>query len=113
MLLVSQSIIGSTRLTTFSYPRAFAQMTDVPLSELPQPLQNALASFVGQCGGAALRQVLVTLLMAVFEGLPDGTRLKAAVQPPKPKVGLLIVLASILRTRPEVLVVHSWDFFIT
>lgn len=78
------------------------QASQQPVAELPNSLMNALASFVASVNEPALVQVLLPLVNAVVvEGSGTGA---AAGQGPagKGKAGLFIMLAVMLRTRPQV-----------
>lgn len=87
------------------------QATEVPVGEVPEALSTALGHFVHSKPDGALAAVVVTLLAAAVEGLPEGaaktTTAKLAAQPPRANVGLLLFLAIILRARPGVLVLCS------
>lgn len=74
------------------------QASELPLSELPNPLQNALASFIASVSEPALVQVLVALVAAVVAEAAAGNK----GQPSKGKAGLFVMLAVMLRTRPQV-----------
>lgn len=76
------------------------QASQQPLAELPNPLMNALASFVASLNEPALVQVLIPLVNAVVtEASGAGTGQGPAG---KGKAGLFITLAVVLRTRPQV-----------
>jgi hypothetical protein len=67
---------------------------------MPQPLLNTITSFVGGVGDDALLAMCVPLVAAVVSeavGGPSGTAPTG-----KGKAGLQIMLAAILRTRPQV-----------
>ena len=81
------------------------QAAEFPLNELPHVLHNALASFVASCHEAAMQSVVVSLIKATTEPLEGQRQAKGAPAPgpaTKGKAGLLIMLAIILRTRPQV-----------
>lgn len=76
------------------------QATAQPLAEVPNALMNALASFVAAVSESSLVQMTVPLTLAVVNdaaGGPTGTAPTG-----KGKAGLQIMLAVILRTRPQV-----------
>jgi hypothetical protein len=76
------------------------QATEQPLCEVPQPLLNTITNFVGGVGDDALLAMCVPLTAAVISeavGGPSGTAPTG-----KGKAGLQIMLAAILRTRPQV-----------
>jgi hypothetical protein len=76
------------------------QASQQPLAELPNPLMNALVSFVAAANEPALVSVLVPLVHAVVtEASGAGTTQGPAG---KGKAGLFIMLAVVLRTRPQV-----------
>lgn len=79
------------------------QVTGMPLTDIPPPLLNALGSFVSSCSTTSLKGIVVSLMGAVFDGLPHNLKPRPGQAPtPKPKVGLIIMLAVILRTQPQV-----------
>eukprot|EP00878_Enallax_costatus_P011005 GHUV01011494.1.p1 GENE.GHUV01011494.1~~GHUV01011494.1.p1 ORF type:complete len:296 (+),score=88.41 GHUV01011494.1:228-1115(+) len=74
--------------------------TAQPISEVPNALMNALASFVAAMSEASLVQMTIPLTVAVVNevaGGPSGTAPGG-----KGKAGLLLMLAVMLRTRPQV-----------
>jgi hypothetical protein len=76
------------------------QATEQPLSEVPQPLLNTITSFINGVGDDALVAMCVPLTAAVVSeavGGPSGTAPTG-----KGKAGLQIMLAAILRARPQV-----------
>jgi hypothetical protein len=77
------------------------QASQQPVAELPNPLMNALASFVASANEPALVSVLVPLVHAVVS---EASGAGGATQGPagKGKAGLFIMLAVVLRTRPQV-----------
>ncbi|KAF6264261.1 hypothetical protein COO60DRAFT_1660272 [Scenedesmus sp. NREL 46B-D3] len=82
--------------------KGLTEATEQPLSEVPQPLLNTITAFVGGVGDDALLAMCVPLTAAVVSeavGGPSGTAPTG-----KGKAGLQIMLAAILRTRPQVLV---------
>lgn len=85
---------------------AALQASQQPAADLPNSLMNALASFVASVSEPALVQVLVPLVNAVV------TEASAAggVQGPagKGKAGLFIMVAVVLRTRPQVRAKVYW-----
>jgi hypothetical protein len=76
------------------------QTTEQPLCEVPKPLLSIITSFVGGVGDDALLAMCVPLTAAAISeavGGPSGTAPTG-----KGKAGLQIMLAAILRTRPQV-----------
>jgi hypothetical protein len=87
-----------------------AQASELPLAELPNALTNALASFVASTSEPALVQVLVPLVHAVVaEGAGAGAAAAPQGPPGKGKAGLFVMLAVVLRTRPQALVQASGE----
>ncbi|KAF6266744.1 hypothetical protein COO60DRAFT_1473267 [Scenedesmus sp. NREL 46B-D3] len=85
------------------------QASQQPLSDVPHTLANALASFVASVSESALAAVVAPLAAAtaadVAAAAAAGTgAAPAAAAAGKSKAGLLVMLAVILRTRPQVLV---------
>lgn len=77
-----------------------SQATEQPLAEVPQPLLSTITSFVSGVGDDALLAMCVPLTAAVVSeavGGPSGTAPTG-----KGKAGLQVMLAVILRTRPQV-----------
>ncbi|WIA35372.1 hypothetical protein OEZ86_003823 [Tetradesmus obliquus] len=82
--------------------KGLAVATEQPLAEVPQPLLSTITSFVSDVGDDALLAMCVPLTAAVVSeavGGPSGTAPTG-----KGKAGLQVMLAVILRTRPQVLV---------
>lgn len=74
---------------------------------MPHPLMNALASFVASVGEGALAAVVAPLTAAVVADVAAAAAAgsggaAAAASAGKSKAGLLVMLAVILRTRPQV-----------
>lgn len=78
------------------------QAAEVPLNGVPADLTSVLSSFAGGLPQEVQARAVVELMGSIFEGLPDSFRSKAA-QPPRAKVGLLVLLALLLRTSPQAL----------
>ncbi|GBF96506.1 hypothetical protein Rsub_09848 [Raphidocelis subcapitata] len=89
--------------------KPLAQCVDIPLADLPAPLANALASFCSSVSEAALAEVAVALMAALTEGLPmeAGAPPSGQPAPQRQSAGLLVMLATMLRTRPGALVLAS------
>lgn len=76
------------------------QASQAPVNELPNPLLNALASFIASVSEPALVEVLLPLVNAV---VTEASGAGAGQGPAgKGKAGLFIMLAVLLRTRPQV-----------
>jgi hypothetical protein len=89
------------------------QATEVPMRDVPPPLYNALSSAVAATPQAACAAVVVSLVGAILEGVPDTTPRPGQAPPPPPqqqgagprgKAGLLLMLALLLRVQPAALV---------
>ena len=78
-----------------------ATIVESPYSDLPTPLANALGSFASSCGAKALGALVDDLLSAALADVP--ARPKPQQQQEPPKVGLLVLLAAVLRARPAAL----------
>uniref|UniRef100_A0A383V7Q4 Uncharacterized protein n=1 Tax=Tetradesmus obliquus TaxID=3088 RepID=A0A383V7Q4_TETOB len=88
------------------------QASQQPICDMPHPLMNALASFVASVGEGALAAVVAPLTAAVVADVAAAAAAgsggaAAAASAGKSKAGLLVMLAVILRTRPQVLVQAS------
>ncbi|WIA29077.1 hypothetical protein OEZ86_011588 [Tetradesmus obliquus] len=88
------------------------QASQQPICDMPHPLMNALASFVASVGEGALAAVVSPLTAAVVADVAAAAAAgsggaAAAASAGKSKAGLLVMLAVILRTRPQVLVQAS------
>jgi len=97
-------ITVTPRLTRFvltvRFFTAALQASQQPAADLPNSLMNALASFVASVSEPALVQVLVPLVNAVVAEASGA----AGGQGPagKGKAGLFVMVAVVLRTRPQV-----------
>lgn len=99
-LLTHQLALPSPPLPIPAAPPAAPQASQAPANELPNALMNALASFVASVSEPALVQVLLPLVNAVVN---EASGAGAGQGPPgKGKAGLFIMLAVLLRTRPQV-----------
>eukprot|EP00879_Flechtneria_rotunda_P009066 GHRR01009493.1.p1 GENE.GHRR01009493.1~~GHRR01009493.1.p1 ORF type:complete len:508 (+),score=247.18 GHRR01009493.1:366-1889(+) len=92
-------------VTTKGIDAATAQ----PLSDIPHALTNALTSFIAGISEDALMQVVVPLVNAVITeaAAAAGGGGASAGGTGKGKAGLSVMLAVVLRTRPQVLVQAS------
>jgi hypothetical protein len=83
------------------------QASQQPLCDMPHALMNALASFVASVSESALAAVVAPLTAAVVADVAAAAAAgtggaAAAAAAGKSKAGLLVMLAVILRTRPQV-----------
>lgn len=76
------------------------QASQQPLCDIPNPLMNALASFVASVSEEALAKLVVPLTVAVVQQTAAAATVSAV--PGKGKAGLLVMTAVIARTRPQV-----------
>lgn len=93
------------------HEKPLEKAADLPLSEVPSDLRKVLADFIRSKSDLSVKEVLLLLMREVFAGLPEGNKAKAGVQPPRAKVGLLVLLALAVQTRPTALLVASADLY--
>mmetsp|Transcript_31340 Transcript_31340/g.88870 ORF Transcript_31340/g.88870 Transcript_31340/m.88870 type:complete len:539 (-) Transcript_31340:384-2000(-) len=76
---------------------------EVPLQYLSGDVSGVLKSWLSNCSPEACEVLTMNLITAVFDGMPEYASKNAPVQPPKAKVGLLLLLSIVLRVHPNVM----------
>eukprot|EP00897_Mesotaenium_endlicherianum_P000017 jgi/Mesen1/10015/ME000722S09297 len=90
-----------------------AKAVEVPLCYLPEDVVTAASDWLATKPVEQLGAFVLLLLQAALEDLPPPPGAKsqkasaASLAPPKAKVGTLVVLAMVLRKKPEVLVLQA------
>eukprot|EP00898_Chlorokybus_atmophyticus_P005533 jgi/Chlat1/5981/Chrsp4S09083 len=94
---------------------SIAEAAKIPLNSIPQQVQSVASAWISSRTAAALDKFALTLVTQVLERpsthAPNSKSTKVAPKatpaPQKIKVGLLIMLALVLRARPEAVLQHA------